>query len=149
MIRTCRGRRVRPWMRGHRLPAHRGVHHNQRLVQLQPARRQGLRQLSHLQAALRRRRIRQQQPQLGGTLGQSVRYLTWNPQHLISHVVRFPGGVVGTVGTQGLAPSKSGFGICGNLFSGVYGGGERSASGAEDFDILAESQKLSTKIRCP
>jgi len=67
-------------MRGHWLPAHRGVRHHQRLVQLQPAWRQGLRQLSHLQTALRRRIIRlEQQPQLGSPLGQSVRYLAWNP----------------------------------------------------------------------
>lgn len=122
MIRTCRGRRVRPWMRGHRLPAHRGVHHNQRLVQLQPARRQGLRQLSHLQAALRRRRIRQQQPQLGGTLGQSVRYLTWNPQHLISHVVRFPGELSGLSGRKDWHPQKAVSEFVEIYFQGSMGG---------------------------
>lgn len=50
--------RVRTRLRRHRLPAQRGVRHHQRLVQLQPARRQGLRQLSDLQAQERL----QQQP---------------------------------------------------------------------------------------
>lgn len=50
--------RVRTRLRRHRLPAQRGVRHHQRLVQLQSARRQGLRQLSDLQAQERL----QQQP---------------------------------------------------------------------------------------
>lgn len=50
--------RVWTRLRRHRLPAHRGVRHHQRLVQLQSARRQGLRQLSDLQAQERL----QQQP---------------------------------------------------------------------------------------
>jgi len=68
-------------MRGHWMPAHRGVRHHQRFVQLQPAGWKGLRQLSHLQAPLRRRIILglEQQPQFGRPLGQSVRYLAWNP----------------------------------------------------------------------
>lgn len=49
--------RVRTRLRRHRLPAQRGVRHHQRLVQLQSARRQGLRQLSDLQA---QERLRQQ-----------------------------------------------------------------------------------------
>lgn len=50
--------RVRTRLRRHRLPAQRGVRHHQRLVQLQSARRQGLWQLSDLQAQERL----QQQP---------------------------------------------------------------------------------------